>query len=229
MHAETPNVSASPRKVTSVVRVDARTGRLVRTVVVSPKAVTPRIIAGNPAGNLPPTGDDAAGFDAMVDETARSYGLDPALVHSIIKVESNYNPYAVSAKGAQGLMQLIPATARRLGVRNSFNARENVDAGVRYYKYLKGLFGDDRLARAAYNAGEGAVARYHFNIPPYPETVNYVYRVGKQWGETARKQKASPAVTAPPQTAQAPPAGEHRKLVMIEDDQGRIFMGTARQ
>jgi soluble lytic murein transglycosylase-like protein len=106
-------------------------------------------------------------------------------VDSVIQVESNYNPLAVSPKGAQGLMQLMPATAQRFGVTDSFDAKQNIEAGVRYLKFLQDAFQDDRLAIAAYNAGEKAVAKYG-DVPPYPETINYVAKVGKKYGQAKR-------------------------------------------
>jgi soluble lytic murein transglycosylase-like protein len=113
----------------------------------------------------------------LVEKTADEHQVDPKLVHAIIQVESNYNPRAVSSKGAEGLMQLIPATAERYGVQNTFNPRENIEGGVSYLKYLLGLFkGNVPLTLAAYNAGENAVIRKG-GIPHYAETVDYVQRV----------------------------------------------------
>ena len=203
-------------RVRTVVRAD-KSGRLIRSVVVPPKLVPPKAV---PAATETPGA--ASGMEELVDRAAKTYDLDPLLVHSVIKVESNYNQYAVSNKGAEGLMQLIPSTARRFGVRNSFNASENIDAGVRYLKYLKSLFGDDRLALAAYNAGEGAVARYGW-IPPYAETQNYVYQVGKRYGEARRAAEAKRA--AVPLKA-SPPPEEHPKLEQYQDEQGRIYFRT---
>ena len=216
------------RKATSVVRTDSRTGRLVRTVVVTPKVVMPKAVPASEPGAaaaVPAPGEKVA-IESIVDEAARAHDLDPALVHSIIKVESNYNPYAVSHKGAEGLMQLVPSTARRLGVKNSFNPKENIEAGVRYYKYLRTMFGDDRLALAAYNAGEGAVARYNFQVPPYRETVNYVYQVGKRWGEAARKRQAETTKAAVTPAVPQPP--EHPRIEHFRDDQGRVYIRTTR-
>ena len=136
----------------------------------------------------------------MVEKAARDNNVDPLLVHSVIQVESNYNPYAVSPKGAEGLMQLMPPTARELGVSNSFDPRQNIEAGVRYLKYLQDLYKDDRLALAAYNAGPGAVDKYKW-IPPYPETQDYVNRVGQQYG--AAKKAAAQHLAEPA----APPVG----------------------
>jgi hypothetical protein len=190
--------TASARdRVVSVVRTDARTGRLVRTVLKpappTPKPVTVTAPATSAAETAKP---DASKPDAAkpvpaqaeapasmvisqtVERVAARHSLPPELIHSVIKVESNYNPWAVSPKGAFGLMQLIPSTARRFGVSNIFDPEDNINGGAKYLKYLLELYGGNyTLALAAYNAGEGAVARYG-DVPPYPETVNYVKQVG---------------------------------------------------
>ena len=129
--------------------------------------------------------DTVTGVRGLVDEAAKNFDVNPLLVDSVIQVESNYNPFAVSPKGAQGLMQLMPATARRFGVTDSFDPKQNIEAGVRYLKFLQDTFQDDRLAIAAYNAGEKAVAKYG-DVPPYPETVSYVAKVGKKYGQAKR-------------------------------------------
>jgi soluble lytic murein transglycosylase-like protein len=114
----------------------------------------------------------------IVDAVAPTVGLEPALLLAVIAAESGFRAKAVSPKGAQGLMQLMPATARRLGVRDPFDPEQNVRAGARYLRDLLRLFDDDlRLALAAYNAGEDAVLRHGRAVPPFPETRRYVTRV----------------------------------------------------
>jgi len=166
VHAADGSVSA-----TAVVRADEETGRLVRHIVPPPESRQPETIRRR------------VGIDRLVEESAARHDVDPLLVHSVIQAESNYNPFAVSPSGAQGLMQLIPSTARHFGVTNSFDARENIEAGVRYLKQLQDHFGDETLALAAYNAGEGTVERYNRAVPPYPETQDFVRRVDEAYEE----------------------------------------------
>lgn len=112
-----------------------------------------------------------------ITQIAAQYSLDPALMHAVISAESAYNPSAVSNKGAMGLMQLMPATARRFGVQDPFDPIANMHGGARYLRWLIDRFNNTYLAVAAYNAGEGAVERYGNSIPPYEETQTYVTRV----------------------------------------------------
>jgi len=115
-------------------------------------------------------------IDELVEEIADTFRINANLVKAIIVTESNCNPAAVSKKGAQGLMQLMPATAKRLNVSQPLDPRENIVGGVKYIKGLLASYGDLRLALAAYNAGPGAVRKYA-GIPPYRETINYVKKV----------------------------------------------------
>jgi soluble lytic murein transglycosylase-like protein len=109
--------------------------------------------------------------------------VDSALVKAVIKAESNYDNRAISRAGAQGLMQLMPATAKLRDVDNPFNPQQNIDGGVRHLKYLLSTFnGDKKLALAAYNAGENAVRKYNNEVPPFPETENYVSTVLSHYG-----------------------------------------------
>jgi soluble lytic murein transglycosylase-like protein len=116
-------------------------------------------------------------FDRIIQDAARRHQVDTALVKAVIRAESDFVPYAVSPKGAQGLMQLMPATARLRNVWRVFEPRENVEGGVSHLRYLLDRYGGNlRLALAAYNAGEKAVDA-HGGVPPYPETVEYLSRV----------------------------------------------------
>lgn len=117
-------------------------------------------------------------YVAEIDRVAAQHGLEPELLHAVVAVESGYNHRALSVKGAQGLMQLMPGTAKRYGLRQPYNVPENLDAGARYLKDLLTMFSQDlSLALAAYNAGEGAVMRHGQKIPPYAETRRYVAEV----------------------------------------------------
>ena len=114
----------------------------------------------------------------MIDAAASKYSLDPALLHAVIQAESGYNPGAVSNKGAAGLMQLMPATATRFGVRDRFDPQDNIEGGARYLSELLDMFPSNvKLAVAAYNSGENTVKRFGNQIPPIAETQSYVVRV----------------------------------------------------
>jgi len=117
-------------------------------------------------------------YAKLIDAAARKQHLDSALIHAVIATESAYNPKAVSPRGARGLMQLMPDTARRYGVSDVLDPSQNIQGGSRYLKDLLALFGNDlKLSLAAYNAGENAVVNHGNRIPPYSETQAYVTRV----------------------------------------------------
>lgn len=124
---------------------------------------------------------------AFIQKAAHKHHVPEKLIHSIIKAESNYNPSAVSPKGAVGLMQLMPETAKAYGVSNLFNPEENIEGGVKYLKDLMKIYGEDlELILAAYNAGQEAIKKYG-GIPPYPETLNYIRKVKASYGSSTLK------------------------------------------
>ena len=123
-------------------------------------------------------------YDKIIRQAAQKHGVDSSLVKAVIRAESDFDKHAVSSKGAQGLMQLMPETAKELEVGDSFDPKENIPAGVRYLKrQLKNFQNDVSLALAAYNAGENAVRRYGHRIPPFKETRTFVDRVLRYWDE----------------------------------------------
>jgi soluble lytic murein transglycosylase-like protein len=136
---------------------------------------------------------DIALYDDMITRASERYRIDYALVKAVIKAESNFNHRAVSPVGARGLMQLMPATAATLQVKDSFHPETNIDGGVRYLRYLMNIFnGNVPLVLAAYNAGENAVMRHNNRIPPYPETQTYVKRVLYYFDGYSNKRGATP-------------------------------------
>src|SRR3984885_6209596 len=207
--ASLPSSSASGNlRAVWVVKVDTRSGKLVRTLMAPPKPAS--------------ADQDMRG---LVAEAAKNFDVNPLLVDSVIQVESNYNPFAVSPKGAQGLMQLMPGTAQRFGVTDSFDPKQNIEAGVRYLKFLQNTFQDDRLAIAAYNAGEKAVARYK-DVPPYAETVSYVAKVGKKYGQAkhAAVNNEASAERSKPASNSTEDAPTH--VLGYVDPEGRLHIST---
>jgi len=127
---------------------------------------------------------DVNKYDHLIAKAANKYKIDQALIKAVIKAESNFNHQAVSPVGAQGLMQLMPATAYALQVEDVFHPENNIEGGVRYLRYLLNTYrGDLQLALAAYNAGETAVARYNNSVPPFRETQTYIKRVLSYYDE----------------------------------------------
>lgn len=132
--------------------------------------------------DIPLSGD--CDLDWIIFQAGEKAGVDPRFIHAVIKQESRYDPKAVSYVGAQGLMQMMPGTAKRFGLKDPFDAKANVEAGTKYLKWLLKRFdGDVSLALAGYNAGEGSVDKYK-GVPPYSETQNYVKKIVATYGKT---------------------------------------------
>lgn len=153
----------------------------------------------------PPLAGQLADVNALVDHASQQHNIDADLIHSLIRAESAYNPRAVSPKGAQGLMQLMPQTASELGVKDSFAPADNIDAGTRYLRQLLALYNNDmKKALAAYNAGPRRVTQ-HGGVPPYRETRKYVSRVITDFNRKKLAQRAKqPQLKASKQGAVAP-------------------------
>jgi hypothetical protein len=145
---------------------------------------------------LPPKKEET--YNAIIEKYAGDYGLDPSLIHSIIATESRFNAKAVSPKGARGLMQLMPATAQRLGVRNSFDPEQNIQGGVKHFRFLMDNFNNDvELSLAAYNAGENLVQRLG-RVPEIRETKDYVQTITALYGKKTVKTKDEEGEKHPP-------------------------------
>lgn len=167
--------------------VGAGHGKKYRKIKTEPKreqaALSMRRTVSSPDRSSSPGAKEAKdvpqSYLDIINTSCGRHGVDPALVHAIVKVESDFNPFAMSRKGAMGLMQLMPQTAFDMKVRDTFNPGENIDGGVKYLRYLIDRYeGNLTLALAAYNSGETAVKKWG-TIPPFPETKNYVQRVLK--------------------------------------------------
>jgi len=159
---------------TPATKVSEETREIVKPEEKKPE--TPALVAKKASLGGLSTG--SASIDGYIEEFCELYNVDPLLIYAQMNQESAFNSRAVSSKGASGFMQLMPDTARRFGVTNVYNPKQNIKAGVKYMRWLLDKFGGDkRLALAGYNAGEGAVIKYGNKIPPYRETQDYVARI----------------------------------------------------
>ena len=160
-----------------------------------------------------------AQVDGYITDAATRHGLDPLLVYSVMHQESSFKQRAISPKGARGLMQLMPGTAARFGVTNIFDPKQNIEGGARYMKFLLNRFdGNLSLALAGYNAGEGAVDKYGWRIPPYAETQKYVRRISRRY-----------SMLRDPNAALYAPSASRSQLAKLNDKQTirSIFMSVA--
>jgi soluble lytic murein transglycosylase-like protein len=166
----------------------AATTAAPKTMIIAAQPVTPTggILTNlTSADILHMTSTGNPTYDGLVMKSAAKFGVDPNLVMAVMHQESGFNPRARSYKGASGLMQLMPATARRFGVENIYDPAQNIDAGTRYLRFLLDTFnGDVELALAGYNAGENAVVNSGYQIPRYRETQNYVRTITAKYGKT---------------------------------------------
>jgi hypothetical protein len=170
-----------PFAVISLFFVFNFTGFFFSPVMAPSVAAATQVVETIPA-DIPLSGD--CDLDWIIFRAGEKAGVDPRFIHAVIKQESKYNPKAVSYVGAQGLMQMMPATAKRFGLKDPFDATANVAAGTKYLKWLLKRFnGDVSLALAGYNAGEGSVDKYK-GVPPFTETQNYVKKIVATYGKT---------------------------------------------
>ncbi len=175
----------------------AEVNRMFPAASTAENLIPPELQEPDSAASPAPLTTSAA-VDSAIEQAAARHRVDPNLVRAIIKVESNFNPRARSRKGAMGLMQLMPYTARSLNVSNPFDPQQNVDAGVRHLKELMENFGGDlSMSLAAYNAGAGAVVRNN-GVPPYSETRNYVKQITNlYWNQAGADARPGSAAKAP--------------------------------
>jgi soluble lytic murein transglycosylase-like protein len=165
--------------------------------------------------------------DSFIVESGKRNSVDPLLLYSIMHQESSFKPRALSYKGARGLMQLMPPTAARFGVRDIWDPKQNIEGGAKYMRFLLDLFsGDVRLALAGYNAGEGAVMKYGYNVPPYSETREYVRRIGNRYSMIRDPNAVATAGVSRPQVAEqkdpAPLTVYERSVFMMRLPDGRL-------
>lgn len=174
----TKTVPGSRRSAVAAASAEFKPSTSVQRTSLTFEPVTAGSVASSLRGFT--TGD--AQVDGYITDSATRHGLDPLLIYSVMHQESSFKQRAISHKGARGLMQLMPGTAARFGVTNVFDPKQNIDAGSRYMKWLLNRFqGDLSLALAGYNAGEGAVDKYGWRIPPYAETQEYVRRISRRY------------------------------------------------
>lgn len=228
----------TPAQIAPAVRQNKRlklTARTMPSAVASAQPTAAPRPSAAPALSMA-TGTALEGFstgdgkvDSFIVDSSNRYGVDPLLIYSIMHRESSFKKFALSNKGARGLMQLMPATAARLGVRDIFDPQQNIEGGVKYMRFLLNLFdGDVRLALAGYNAGEGAVLKYGRNVPPYRETQEYVRRISERYAlmrdpSTARlAPRVSRTQIAKLKAAEPPPLAYETHIFTVRTPEGKL-------
>jgi soluble lytic murein transglycosylase-like protein len=171
-----PAIEAAPIKVADLV------GAGVNATAAAAAPISGRGVRNSVNQRLKGQTTGNARIDEIIVVAATRHGVEPLLLYSVMHQESAFNSQAVSPKGARGLMQLMPATAARFGVKNIFDPEQNIHGAAQYLRFLLDLFdGNVSLALAGYNAGEGAVKKYGYAVPPYPETINYVRKIKRRY------------------------------------------------
>ena len=202
-----------------IIKVQTPQGRRMYSNTEEVYRLLPKNIVKKPIPLLFTTKDDSEPsprLKELIQKVSEQQGVDPELVQAVAKAESNYNPYAVSSRGALGVMQLLPETAKRFGVVNVFDPEQNIQGGVKFLKFLLGMFPDNLPhVLAAYNAGENAVVKYK-GVPPYAETQDYVKRITKLYKKRSNFLIASNSV----------PGESDKKIISYRDDSGKIIFSN---
>jgi soluble lytic murein transglycosylase-like protein len=207
-------VASTPKKLTKI-RNYTYTPPPGALLELTSKEITPTL------GSFT-TGD--AAVDAFIVDSGKRNSVDPLLIYSIMHQESGFKRRAMSHKGARGLMQLMPGTAARFGVSNIWDPKQNIEGGARYMRFLLDLFsGDVKLALAGYNAGEGAVMKYGYQVPPYSETQEYVRRIGRRYSLIRDPEAATNANTGEVTQKDPQPLNVYeRSVFMARTPDGRL-------
>jgi soluble lytic murein transglycosylase-like protein len=203
-----PSKVSSTLKNAPVTALDPNAAKVTTTPIYIADA---QLTVPNYTTELGTTGNPV--YDGFVKQSAARHGVDPNLVFAVMRQESGFNSRAVSYKGASGLMQLMPGTARRFGVTNIFDPAQNIDAGTKYLRFLLDMFnGDVKLALAGYNAGENAVVNSGYQIPRYRETQNYVKSISAKYTRNKHAAKATQANVAAPKPVAPEAVGAKGRL-----------------
>jgi len=212
--------------VTGKSKMNASDGLAQREAVYSAEVTRLMMAAGSSMKGFT-TGD--AVIDAYIVDSSRRYNIDPLLIYAQMHQESSFKLKATSYKGASGLMQLMPATARRLGVTNIYDPKQNIEGGVKYMRMLLNMFGQDvNLALAGYNAGEGAVMKYGNSIPPYTETREYVRRISARYSSITNPSYVRSAKRVNNETAVKLEKKDARPLAVYEPNAITIRLADGR-